>query len=197
MPAENLGRLLIITGGKSVGKTTVASEILKLDPSFTRIITHTSRQPRINETQGVDYHFISEADFQKNIQDQFFFEWVSYAGYLKGTSRQSLSAVLEGQRLLWIIDPSRAVTIKDDISSDILKLTTVVLITASKSSQLRRFKEDQHRKLNNLEIEAFTKSLDEDKQFLSQKDKFDLIVENKWGKTTQTARQILAAFQKP
>lgn len=192
MPPVKSGNLLILTGGKSVGKTSVASEILKLDPTFHRIITYTSRPPRPGEQDGVDYFFLSEEQFQQKIRDQLFFEWVEYAGHFKGTSRSSLEQALNGQNLLWIIDPSRAVTIKDDLPLNLLRVTTVVLITASQQSQLKRFRADKTRVLNKTELEAFHRSLIEDEGFLSQADKFDQVIENRWGETTKTAQKILS-----
>src|SRR3989338_6254507 len=60
-------RVVIIAGTTGVGESTVTQKIIELYPIFKRLVTATSRSPRLAEQNGVDYYFFSEAEFKKEI----------------------------------------------------------------------------------------------------------------------------------
>ena len=68
---------LIITGPMASGKTTLAKALEK-EKGYKRIVTYTTRPIREGEVDGVDYHFITEEDFQQRVKSNFFAEWTSY-----------------------------------------------------------------------------------------------------------------------
>jgi guanylate kinase len=122
MTESRVGKLLVLTGETAAGKTTVGNILLQTVPDLQRIVTHTSRDPRPGEVNGKDYWFHKVWEFE-DLKDQgYFFEYVKYAGNeYKGTAKTDLLKVLEGQSLLWIIDPSRAATIHQDLKERLLK----------------------------------------------------------------------------
>ena len=60
------GKMIILSSPSGAGKTTLVKKISK-EKNFKISISHTTRETRSNETNGVDYFFISEKDFQKVI----------------------------------------------------------------------------------------------------------------------------------
>jgi guanylate kinase len=64
-----LKRILVIGGPTGSGETTITNEIIKRFPVFTRLVTATSRKPRNNEINKVDYYFFSKEEFEKNIRN--------------------------------------------------------------------------------------------------------------------------------
>jgi guanylate kinase len=60
--------IFIISGPTGCGESTITNEIIKRFPNFTRLVTATSRSPRLNEKNGVDYFFFSKEDFENEIK---------------------------------------------------------------------------------------------------------------------------------
>jgi guanylate kinase len=63
----NKSNIFIISGPTGTGESTITNEIIKRFPNFTRLVTATSRSPRLNEKNGVDYYFFSKQDFENEI----------------------------------------------------------------------------------------------------------------------------------
>jgi guanylate kinase len=79
-------RLLVVSGPSGVGKGTVIRELLRLRPSAWLSISTTTRAPREGEVDGVDYYFVTRAQFEEMIAAGGFLEWAEYAGNLYGTA---------------------------------------------------------------------------------------------------------------
>lgn len=82
--------LLILAGPAGVGKSTLCDRLVREVPGFERVITATTRKPRPNEVDGVDYHFISEEEFDRRLAAGDFLEWARIhqkqrSGVLKST----------------------------------------------------------------------------------------------------------------
>ena len=83
--------MLILVGPSASGKTE-AAKLLISKYNMKKLVTYTSRNMRLNEVQGVDYHFISVEDFEKKIKEDFFIEYVNYNGNYYGTSKEGLDS---------------------------------------------------------------------------------------------------------
>jgi len=88
------GHLFIISGPSGAGKSTILSAILKKRPQLRYSISFTTRSPRGDEKDGVDYHFVSEAVFRQKIGKGEFAEWAEVHGHLYGTSATYVEEVL-------------------------------------------------------------------------------------------------------
>src|SRR2546426_12377809 len=66
--------LILISAPSGGGKTTLCQQLLATNPNVTRAVTCTTRPPRNGEKDGVDYHFLDPAAFQKRVQAGEFFE---------------------------------------------------------------------------------------------------------------------------
>lgn len=78
---------IILTGYKS---KELISEIKKLNEDVEIMVTYTTRPPRPDEVNGVDYNFISEEEFKKNIDDGFFMEHIEMNGFLYGSAKPGM-----------------------------------------------------------------------------------------------------------
>ena len=78
--------LLIISSPSGAGKTTLTRRLLQEFPELRFSVSHTTREPRANEVDGQDYHFVSEEAFRAIIADKGFAEWAEVHGNLYGTS---------------------------------------------------------------------------------------------------------------
>jgi guanylate kinase len=79
------GLLIVISGPSGVGKDTLIKRLLELDRNLRYSVSCTTRSPRPNEVDGVDYTFVSRERFQKLIDEGAFLEWANYNGNLYGT----------------------------------------------------------------------------------------------------------------
>ena len=79
------GLLIVISGPSGVGKDTLIKRLLELDRNLRYSVSCTTRRPRPNEKDGVDYTFVSREQFKKLIEENAFLEWADYNGNLYGT----------------------------------------------------------------------------------------------------------------
>ena len=99
------GHLIIVSGPSGAGKSTIVRAILEKRPRLRYSVSYTTRPPRANEQDGVDYHFISEFAFRKKIDADELAEWAEVHGHLYGTSATSIEeTVSDGQDVLLDID---------------------------------------------------------------------------------------------
>ena len=99
------GHLFIISAPSGAGKSTILMAILKEDPRLRYSISCTTRPPRGNERDGVDYYFISDAAFRKKIDSGELAEWAEVHGHLYGTSSKFLEeSFRRGHDILFDID---------------------------------------------------------------------------------------------
>ena len=80
------GRLFIISGPSGAGKSTILSRILGKRPQLRYSISYTTRSPRGDERDGIDYHFITEVAFREKIDAGELAEWAEVHGHFYGTS---------------------------------------------------------------------------------------------------------------
>ena len=83
-------RVIVITGPSGVGKGTLIRSLLERHPDLELSVSATTRPPRPGERDGVDYHFLSPAEFERRVAAGEFVEHASYAGHRYGTLRSEL-----------------------------------------------------------------------------------------------------------
>jgi guanylate kinase len=82
--------MILLIGASASGKTEVA-HVLASKYHIHKVITHTTRPMRINEKNGIDYHFVTPEQMQSLIQLNFFVETTLYNGNTYGTSKPEVS----------------------------------------------------------------------------------------------------------
>ena len=85
------GRVFVITGPSGVGKGTLIRELLERVPELELAVSATTRAPRTGEEDGVDYHFLSEPEFDRRVVEGDFLEHAGYSGRRYGTLRSELA----------------------------------------------------------------------------------------------------------
>lgn len=118
--AATAGKLLVLSGPGGVGKSTVATRLRK-SGDFWVSISATTRAPRSNEHDGVDYFFISDEEFSRRVRGDEFLEWAEFAGNRYGTPRAAVEeALLAGRNVLLEIEIDGAKQVKSHASQAIL-----------------------------------------------------------------------------
>ena len=98
-------RLLVILSSPSgVGKTTLTKKIQQKYNNFKISVSHTTRKPRSNEVDGVDYYFISEDEFKKLIKENKFYEYAKIFENYYGTLKDNVDSTLNENDILFDID---------------------------------------------------------------------------------------------
>jgi guanylate kinase len=95
--------ILVITGPSGVGKGTLIRGLLERVPGLELAVSATTRKPRAGEVNGVDYHYLSEADFDRRVAAGEFVEHAEYAGNRYGTLNSELAR------------PARAIVLEVDV----------------------------------------------------------------------------------
>lgn len=88
------GNTFVVAAPSGTGKTTVCLALRERDPKLRLSVSHTTRAARTGERDGVDYHFVSEDEFQRLIAAGAFLEWAIYNGHHYGTSWKAIEAPL-------------------------------------------------------------------------------------------------------
>jgi guanylate kinase len=115
------GQLYVITGPSGVGKSTIIRRLRKKLPRLGYSVSHTSRKPRKNEADGVNYHFVDRETFEKMIEEKAFVEWAEVYQDLYGTSLSSLrSQTDQGLDVVMDLDSQGAKNIKGSFEDSVL-----------------------------------------------------------------------------
>ena len=118
--AAKAGKLLVLSGPGGVGKSTVATRLRK-SGDFWVSISATTRAPRANEHDGIDYFFISNEEFSRRIRNDEFLEWAEFAGNRYGTPSAAVEeALLAGRNVLLEIEIEGAKQVKSHVNQAIL-----------------------------------------------------------------------------
>ncbi len=130
--------IIVISSPSGAGKTTICNRILKLDKKIKLSISETTRKPRDNEINGVDYNFISLDDFKKKIYNKSFIEYAKVFDNYYGSSYKSIYKILDdGNDVLFDIDWQGASQIS---KTKISNLVTIFIKPPSKEVVYERLK---------------------------------------------------------
>lgn len=113
-PLLTPGQLFVVSAPSGTGKTTVVERLVSRSPQLSRSRSYTSRPPRVGETLGVDYNFVSREGFEEMVARDAFLEWADIFGHLYGTARQDTHATLAtGKDLVLVIDVQGARQVRE------------------------------------------------------------------------------------
>ena len=102
---QRRGLMFILSSPSGAGKTTISRMLLERDAEIKLSVSATTRPMREGEVDGKDYHFVSQAEFDRMVEDSEFLEWATVFGNSYGTPKAQVKAGLrEGQDYLFDID---------------------------------------------------------------------------------------------
>ena len=95
MKKKTRGQLIVLSGPSGVGKSTVISELLGERQDIYFSVSFTARQPRVGEADGVNYHFVDRATFERMIANEELLEYAEYVHNYYGTSLKVIREKLD------------------------------------------------------------------------------------------------------
>ena len=130
---ENI--MVVLSSPSGVGKTTITKKIQQKYQSFKISVSHTTRKPRSNEVDGVDYNFVTIDQFKDLIKKNDFYEYAEIFGNYYGTLKESVNNLIKKNDIIFDIDwqgTKQLSKFKD------LKLIKIFLITDNKNELKNR-----------------------------------------------------------
>ena len=163
--------IIVISAPSGAGKTTLCNELQRRKPHIKFSVSCTTRPKRKHEVDGVNYHFLSDQEFTKKVQNNEFVEYENVHGYYYGTLRKTLEDALAQQEMvLFDVDVNGAMTIKSNYSEN---TCTIFILPPSlddlKKRLIQRGSETEER---------IDKRLERTAQEMEYKDKFDACIIN-------------------
>ena len=95
MKKKTRGQLIVLSGPSGVGKSTVISELLSERTDIYFSVSFTTRQPRVGEADGVNYHFVTREEFEQMIANEELLEYAEYVHNYYGTSLKVIREKLD------------------------------------------------------------------------------------------------------
>ena len=171
MAHDNQNIMVILSSPSGVGKTTLTKKIQQKYNSFKISVSLTTRSPRSNEVDGVDYKFISKAKFEELIKENKFYEYAKIFENYHGTLKQNVDETIKKNDIIFDIDWQGT---KQLSKFENLNLIKIYLITDSKEELKKRLiKRDQN---SSNEIEKRFNAFDEDVKHWKD---YDYVIINK------------------
>ena len=163
--------MVILSSPSGAGKTTISKKIQQKYQNFKISVSHTTRRPRPNEVEGVDYFFLKENQFKDKINNNEFYEYAKIFSNYYGTSKKSVLDLLRNKNdILFDIDWQGA---KQLSKHSELKLTKIFILPPSKEELKKRL---IHRNQDKLEgVSERLKSYESD---LAHQSDYDFVVVN-------------------
>ncbi len=109
MPDTPSSLFIVLAGPAGSGKSTLCDRMVAEDPSFSRVVTTTTRPPRPGEINGVHYHFFSPDEFERRVAAGKFLEWAQVHGKDRNRQYGTLAASVfdplkTGRNLIMSVD---------------------------------------------------------------------------------------------
>jgi guanylate kinase len=183
LPATN-PLLVVISGPSGVGKDAAIAKMKDIGLPFYHVVTATTRAKRAGERDGIDYRFVSEADFKRYIKSNQLLEWAKvYDNYYGVPKKEVKEALKRGQDVVLKVDVQGATTVKRLAPEAIF----IFLMPPSKQELANRLRK-RHGRLGT-ELRA---RLDKAWQEMECLPMFDYVVVTHNDKLEATAREINA-----
>jgi guanylate kinase len=179
--------LLALTGPSGVGKDSILQEMRTQGGTFAFVVTATDRAQRAGETEGLDYYFVSTAEFERMIRDDELLEHAFVYNQYKGVPRaQVRQALLAGRDVVLRVDVQGAQTLRTRLPG----IVTVFLAPPSLDALAQRL----HGRGTDTPTQVETR-LRTARAEIALADEFDYVVVNWEGRLDEAARQVLAILE--
>ena len=135
---ERRGLLIVLSSPSGAGKSTIARMLLGADSEVTMSVSATTRPRRPAEKDGVDYHFVDDATFDRMVEAGEFVEWAHVFGHRYGTPKAPVKQALRrGRDILFDIDWQGARQLEPDFGEH---LVTIFLLPPSMDELEKRLR---------------------------------------------------------
>ena len=173
---------IVLSGPSGVGKDAVLEGFKKIDYPMHYAVTSTTRPRRKKETDGVDYHFVSKAEFEKMIEKGELLEWANVYGNLYGVPKSELRQAMDkGKDVIVKVDVQGAASIKKTVPQAVF----IFLAPPSMEDLNKRLK--QRETESSIDLEVRIKAAEKEMNSLSM---FDYVVVNHRDGIGQAISQI-------
>ncbi len=164
--------IITISAPSGSGKTTLCKALRKVREDILWSVSYTTREPRKNENNGLDYYFISKNEFKERIKKNNFIEWQNVHGNYYGTPRFTFKdAIKENKILLFEVDVKGALSLKENNPEN--TFTIFILPPSLEDLRIRLIKRGSDSQ-ERIEIR-----LNRLKEEMKYKDFFDFVIINK------------------
>ena len=162
--------LIVISGPSGVGKDAVVRTLQRREAALHFVVTATSRVKRENEVNGVDYIFVSEAEFEQMIKNDELLEYAVVYDQYKGIPKSQVrDALKSGKDVIMRIDVQGAATIRKLCPEAVL----IFLIPSNQEEWIQRLIERQSETSDSMRLRVITA-----RQELTRLSEFDYVVVN-------------------
>lgn len=173
---------MIVSGPAGSGKGTIVKLLRQTHPEIGLSVSETTREPRKNEREGINYFFVSREQFEKDISEKNVIEHTIYCGNYYGTPRKEIERVIgSGQDLILEIEVDGACQIKELYPDSIL----VMLIPPNIQILRKRLKGR-----NTETEESMNKRLERATQEIRKSILYDYIVVNETDKESECSEKV-------
>ena len=181
---ESSPLLVVISGPSGVGKDVTLKHMKEIGCPFHFVVTTTDRPPRPGEVDGVDYVFVSTAEFEHLIEDDELLEHAVVYGQYKGVGKDQVRrALASGQDVMMRLDVQGAATIRRLVPDAVL-----IFLAADSEEELTA----RLRARRTESEDALRTRLQNARQEMARIDEFDYIVVNRDGRLTETVQTIMS-----
>ena len=163
--------MVILSSPSGVGKTTISKKIIQKYNSIKISVSHTTRRPRTNEVDGIDYHFIDKTNFENLIKENKFYEYAKIFNNYYGTLKKNVDENISKSDILFDIDWQGTKQLSKHKNLNLLK---IYLITDNKTDLKNRLTKRNENSLE--EVEERFNSFDENVKHWND---YDYIIINK------------------
>lgn len=124
MTIQSKGKCIIFSAPSGAGKTTIVHHLLTRDLGLEFSVSACSREPRPNEIDGKDYHFLGVDEFKKEIKNDAFVEWEEvYSNNFYGTLKSEMERIWsQGKTVIFDVDVIGGLNLKKQFMEDALAI---------------------------------------------------------------------------
>ncbi len=164
------GMLIILSGPSGVGKGTVRAKLFERVSNIDYSVSMTTRKPREGEVHGVDYFFVSDEEFNANVESGNMLEWAEFVGNKYGTPLDKVKAILDsGKDVMLEIEIQGALQVKEKMQDGLF-----IFLMPTSLKEL----ENRLRSRGSETDEIIKERLDKAKRELPLRDQYNYVVIN-------------------
>lgn len=184
-------KAILFSAPSGSGKTTIIKRVMDYFDCFEFSISATSRNPRVGETDGVDYYFLDKDTFVKRVQAGDFLEWEEvYEGTWYGTLKSEIDRICKkGKIVIFDVDVNGGINLKKYFGDEALALFVMPPSIEVLEQRLRKRGTESE--------ESIQKRLGRSAKELNEASKFDVtIVNDDLERAVEETRRVLEEFLK-